>query len=123
MVKFFGSLIVTALIPVSAGFAQKLNPLRLEKIIPLPSVEGRIDHLSADISGSRLFVAALGNGTVEVVDLKEGKRIHSIAAMKEPQGITYHAPSHTLFVASGGDGTLRMFDAVTFQMTKTIPYG
>ena len=41
---------------------------------PLPGVEGRIDHLAADVAGQRVFVAALGNGTVEIVDLAQGKR-------------------------------------------------
>jgi hypothetical protein len=29
-------------------------------------VNGRIDHFAADLKGQRLFVAALGNQTVEV---------------------------------------------------------
>ena len=45
------------------------QPLKLERAIPLPSVQGRIDHLAADVDGKRIFIAALGNGTVEVVDL------------------------------------------------------
>jgi hypothetical protein len=44
-------------------------PLRLEKTILLPDVQGRIDHLSLDVKNQRLFVAALGNNTVEVVDV------------------------------------------------------
>src|SRR5947199_260143 len=103
--------------------ASNSAPLHLEKTIPLPGVEGRIDHLSANISGQRLFVAALGNGTVEVLDLKSGKRVHSITGFKEPQGIAYYAPSHTLLVASGGDGTAKIFDASTYQLTKAIQYG
>jgi chromate transporter len=45
-------------------------PLRLVQTIPLPGVQGRIDHLAVDVAGQRLFVAALGNNTVEVVDLR-----------------------------------------------------
>jgi len=44
-------------------------PLRLVQTIPL-SVDGRLDHLSADVKGMRLFVAALGNNSVEVIDLR-----------------------------------------------------
>ena len=46
--------------------------LTMTKAIPLPNVKGRIDHLAIDVPGQRLFVAALGNDTVEVVDLKTG---------------------------------------------------
>ena len=37
--------------------------------LSLPDVEGRIDHMAVDIKGKRLFVAALGNNSVEVIDL------------------------------------------------------
>ena len=37
--------------------------------VPLPGVEGRFDHFAVDLKGKRLFVAALGNDTVEVIDL------------------------------------------------------
>jgi len=61
------------------------GPLRPIQTVPLPGVEGRIDHLAVDLAGQRLFVAALGNTTVEVNDLKKGQRIHSVAGIKEPQ--------------------------------------
>ena len=48
--------------------AQNGPVLRLEKEIVLPKVEGRIDHLSVDLQGQRVFVSALGNDTVEVVE-------------------------------------------------------
>src|SRR6516162_8463090 len=58
--------------------------LRLEKEIPLTGVEGRIDHCSADAPGKRIFIAALENGTVEVVDLAKGERTAEIRVLKEP---------------------------------------
>src|SRR5258708_12730831 len=64
--------------------AQANAPLKLEQTIPLPDVQGRIDHLSLDVAGQRLFVSALGNDTVEVVDLKAGKRPHPTSWLKEP---------------------------------------
>src|SRR4030095_16801560 len=48
--------------------AQAMEPLvKLSKTIALPGVSGRIDHLDVDLPGQRLFVAALGNNTVEVI--------------------------------------------------------
>ena len=61
-------LIGTLLLGSGAARAQN-GPLRLVQTIPMPGVEGRIDHLAVDLKGQRLFVAALGNNTVEVVDL------------------------------------------------------
>jgi len=49
--------------------AQEKSPLKLIQRIALPNVKGRIDHMDVDVRGSRLFVAGLENGTLEVVDL------------------------------------------------------
>ena len=97
--------------------------LRLEREIPLPGVEGRIDHLSADIAGQRVFVAALGNGTLEIVDLAEGKRTAEIKGLKEPQGVAYAPASGAVYVASGGDGTVRSFDSHTLKPLHDVSLG
>src|SRR5438874_13654338 len=96
--------------------------LTLERTIPLPGVEGRIDHFSLDTAGRRLFVAALGNNTVEVVNLTEGKVDHSIPGLAEPQGIYFLADANRLFVANGGDGAVRVFDGKTFAAVATVKW-
>src|SRR6266404_3582247 len=63
------SLLRSALLVVCCGciiaaHAQE-KTLKLKQTIPLPGVEGRIDHFALDASGERLFVCALGNNTVE----------------------------------------------------------
>ena len=45
--------------------AQSTSALRQVAAITLPGVKGRIDHLAFDAKRRRLFVAALGNDTVE----------------------------------------------------------
>jgi hypothetical protein len=62
-------------------------PLALRTSIPLPNVKGRIDHFGVDVKGQRLFVAAVENHTLEVIDLKSGKAVHAIADLAEPQGV------------------------------------
>jgi YVTN family beta-propeller protein len=103
--------------------AQATAPLKLEKTIELPEVQGRIDHLSIDVNGQRLFVAALGNNTVEVIDLKAGKRTNTISGLQEPQGVLYVPSNDRLYVASGKDGTVKIFDGSSLQLTKTLAYG
>lgn len=98
-------------------------PLRFETSIALPDVRGRIDHLSIDTQGGRLFVAALGNNTVEVIDLKARRRIHTISGLHEPQGVLYVPSVNRLFVANGDDGTVRIFDGSSYAAFKTIPLG
>src|SRR3954454_3637688 len=95
--------------------AQSNEALRLEKTIPLPDVQGRIDHLSIDVKNQRLFMAALGNNTVEVIDLEQGKPIHSIPGLREPQGVLYLPDVNRLYVANGDDGTLRLFDGSSYE--------
>jgi DNA-binding beta-propeller fold protein YncE len=100
--------------------AQDGRLLHLERAIPLPGVEGRIDHLSVDVKGQRLFVAALGNHTIEVIDLAGGKATHSIKGLGEPQGLCYLASKNELFAADGADGTCRIYDAASFRLLNTV---
>src|ERR1700694_1201646 len=89
--------------------AQEKLPLKLIQTIPMPNVKGRMDHLGVDIKGKRLFAAALDNNTVEVIDLKAGKRVQSIPGQNKPQGIFYSTDFKRLFVANGNDGTCKIY--------------
>jgi DNA-binding beta-propeller fold protein YncE len=100
-------------------YAQEPKALTLKVRIALPGVEGRIDHLSADIAGQRLFVAALANHTVEVFDIKAGQRLKTIPNLAEPQGVLFDAASNHLFVACASDGTVKVFDGSSFQLLRT----
>jgi YVTN family beta-propeller protein len=103
--------------------AQTIEPLKLVQKIELPEVQGRIDHMSVDMKGQRLFVSALGNNTVEVIDLKAGKRTHTITGLEEPQGVLYVPANDRLFVANGKDGTVKIFDGTSLSLLKTLEYG
>lgn len=96
--------------------------LTLDRAIPLPGVEGRIDHFALDTTGRRLFVAALGNNSVEVIDLKTGQVVHSITGLAEPQGIFYLGELNRLYVANGGGGVLRVFHGGTFVLVATVKF-
>src|ERR1700674_1837160 len=87
----------------TVAWGQSAQPLRLETTIDLPEVQGRIDHLSADVKGQRLFVSALGKNTVEVIDLKAGKRLKTISGLREPQGVLYVPGGDRLYVANAKD--------------------
>src|SRR5438093_9819306 len=108
---------------VSPCYGQGNGALKLVQTIPIPGVEGRIDHLAVDIKGQRVFVAALGNNTVEVVDLAQGKRTRSITGLREPQGIIYLPDLDQIVVANGDDGTVRTFDAKSFMTTSSMMLG
>jgi DNA-binding beta-propeller fold protein YncE len=108
---------------VGMAWGQTAQPLRLEKTIELPDVQGRIDHMSVDVKGERLFVSALGNNTLEVVDLKAGKWAKTIGQLKEPQGVLYVPETNRLYVANGNDGSVRIFDGSSYAPLKTLDYG
>src|SRR5262249_7478443 len=103
--------------------AQTTPPLHLEKTVELPDVQGRIDHMSVDVKGQRLFVSALGNNTVEVIDIKAGKRIKTISGLAEPQGVLYVPTNDRIYVANAKDGSVRIFDGTSYALIKTIDYG
>jgi YVTN family beta-propeller protein len=103
-----------------AGNTKVQDLLKSGKAISLPGVKGRIDHFTLNEKKDILFVAALGNNSVEVIDLKTGKVIHSIKDLEEPQGVVYIPENNTLIVASGGDGTVKSFNADTYKLVNTI---
>jgi DNA-binding beta-propeller fold protein YncE len=118
VMKFATVLLLSSL--ACAAHAAEPATLKLTQTIPLPGVQGRFDHFAIDGKGRRLFVAALGNNTLEVIDLAAGKRIQSVAGMSKPTGILYLPESNRIFVANGDDGTLKILDGAEFKVTKTI---
>jgi len=123
MKKFRIGMLLLGVFPCCLTYGQGNAPLKLVQTIPIPGVEGRIDHLSVDIKGQKLFIAALGNNTVEIVDLAQGKRTHSITGLQEPQGIVYVPELDQIVVANGKDGTVRIFDAKSFAMISSLKLG
>ena len=110
--------------PASARMqSRELLPLQLEEQIPVPGVTGRLDHFTADFRRKRLFVSALGNNSVEVIDTFAGKVIHSIKGLAQPQGPLYVAAVDKLYVANAEDGKVRVYDGATYTLKKTIDFG
>ncbi len=99
---------------------QRFNLLTQVETIPLDGVKGRIDHFGLDAKGKRLFVAALGNDTVEVVDLAAGKVTKHIRNLSTPQGVGFAPESNRLAVANDQDGSCRLYDGTSLQQTATI---
>jgi len=88
-----------------AAAASAQAPFRLEKAVPLPGVAGRFDHFAADVAGRRVFVAALGNDTLEAFDAVSAARLGSVASFAEPQGVGWVPDLRRLYIANGKTGT------------------
>src|SRR5882762_9475409 len=124
MKKHMATLIfLSALFVSGAVLAQQSPALSAKNPIRLTKVEGRMDHLSIDVKGQRLFVTAFDNHTLEVIDLKTGRQVHTIPDLNEPQAPFYDPATNRLFVASGGDGTLKIFDGTTYRLLQNLPLG
>ena len=89
----------------------------------MPGVQGRIDHFSVDVPGQRVFIAALENGSVEILDTRQGERTAEIKELKEPQGVYCDSKSGRLYVATGGDGKLRIYDDKSLIVRETLEFG
>ena len=103
--------------------ARDISPLQLEEEIPVPNVAGRLDHFTADAKRKRLFVLALGNNTLEVIDVFSGRVIHTIHGLSEPQGPLYVPDFDKLYLANAGDGKVNVYDGATYTLRKSIELG
>jgi len=88
--------------------------------VALPGIEGRFDHFSVDLENRHLFLAALGNNTVEVLDLKTNTLAKSLKGFEEPQGIKYLPDVKRVVVANGGDGTTTLIDGQTLTPAMRV---
>jgi len=103
------------------ALGQEHPPLRLVAKIPVPHMTGTWDHLTADVKGKRVFIAAQDDHKVEVVDLKTLKHIRSIeGGFNRPQGLFYVPSMKKLVVTSGRNGTFKVLDGDSFEVVKTI---
>jgi DNA-binding beta-propeller fold protein YncE len=100
--------------------AQQAPPLTLARTIPLPGVKGRFDHLAIDAASNQLFLAATGNHSVEVIDLKTGKVRQSITGLGKPHGLAWVAATGSLYVADGALGELRVYKGTPLALAGTI---
>jgi YVTN family beta-propeller protein len=109
--------------PAAQATPPAAAPIRLVQTIPMPGVQGRMDHLGIDVKGKRLFAAALDDNqnTVEVIDLKVGKRVFSIPGQSKPQGVFYSPNYKKLFVANGKESSCKIFRGNNFKLIESIP--
>ncbi len=108
------------LFPQSAPVPDQPRPLVLTEAIATPGLVGRFDHFGFD-GKNRLFVAALGNNSVEVIDISARVRERSLTGIPRPQGVVYAPDAKKLFVASSA-GTLRIFDGTNYSLLKEIDF-
>ena len=110
----------TTTAPASAPPAvEAAPPLVLTATVPLEGVKGRFDHFAS--GKGKVFVSALGNNTVEVIDLFQGALAHTITGVPNPQGVTFSPDANKLFVASE-KGKVYIYDGDSYKLITTLDF-
>jgi hypothetical protein len=94
--------------------------LKLIGTVPLPGVTGRFDHFAIDAKGQRLFVAALGNNTLEVINVLDKKRLTTISGLRKSTGVAFLAEKNQIGVAAGEDGVFKVFSGTDYKLVATV---
>ncbi|HZW84588.1 MAG TPA: YncE family protein [Nitrososphaerales archaeon] len=92
-------------------------------MIPIPNLNGRIDHMAFDSQRQQLYVAALGNNSLDVVDLASGQLKRALVGFNEPQGVAYVSGSDRVYVSNGGSGVVNILDANSLSTVASISIG
>ena len=114
---------LAALGSIAHAGEREAPPIRAVQEIPLPGVQGRLDHFTIDAKRKRVIFSGLGNNSVQVVDAFAGRMIHQIDGLAEPQGTLYLAEWGKLFVADSADGHVTVYDGAKFGLIDTIDFG
>jgi DNA-binding beta-propeller fold protein YncE len=121
--RFSAGATALMLAAIAHGGEREAPPVREVQEIPLPGVQGRIDHFTIDAKRKRVIFSGLGNNSVQVVDVFAGRMIHQIDGLAEPQGTLYLAEWDKLFVANAADGHVNVYDGTKFALIDTIDFG
>jgi hypothetical protein len=105
---------------VAYASAQPTSPLSLQRTIALPAGTGKFDHFAVDLTANRLFIAATGNHSIEVLDLDAGKVDETLTGLGKPHGLAWLAESHTLYASDGTQGDLKIFAGSPLAQVKSI---
>jgi hypothetical protein len=110
---------------------QEARPLVLTEAIPLEGIKWRFDHFGT--SGRELFISALGNNTVEVIDVS-GRTLEHTIINRSTHAISRWALTpehnfpmaldevdHRLFVGTHEPARLAVYDTQSGHMIAALP--
>lgn len=75
--------------------------------------------MGIDVRGQRLFVPAEQHQTVEVIDLKAGKRMRTLSDVLWPSTIADNTQTNEIFVTDRSGGSIKVFNGETYELVKT----
>jgi DNA-binding beta-propeller fold protein YncE len=115
-------IIVASMVVTKASYARanEIVPLQLLRAVPLPGFSGDFDHFAVDEKGHRLFLAGEDHKTVEVFELKTGRRLKSIAGVGTPHSIFYLPETDRILVSDGEKGTLQILRGSDYSVVEHV---
>jgi DNA-binding beta-propeller fold protein YncE len=102
------------------GHTQVASSLTLQRTIALPAGTGKFDHFAIDLQANRLFIAATGNHSVEMLDLNTDKVTETITGLGKPHGLVWFPGRNRLYASDGAEGDLKIFAGSPLQQVKSI---
>src|ERR1700686_2282222 len=120
MKRYLAVIGISMMFLFSKAQAQNGAPLKLIQTIPLPGVEGYFDHLAVDVKGERLFIPGEHQRTLEVIDLRAGKVIHTISGFDGNPRKTVYVPQSNQIWVDMANGTCKAFSGESYEMLKNI---
>jgi hypothetical protein len=112
--------LILAVFSPCAVEAQSASPLTLQRTIELPAGTAKFDHFAIDLKTDRLYIAATGNHSVEVLDLGTGKVVESVSALGKPHGLFWNPSTNSIYAADGSQGDLKIFTGTPLRQSKAI---
>lgn len=86
------------------------------KAVAVPDLEGPIEHMAADVKGQRIFLAATGKNSIEILDAETLHHLDSITGLAQPQDLAFLPGNGNLLVTNAADGSLRTYDTKTLKL-------
>jgi YVTN family beta-propeller protein len=98
-------------------------PLALVRDVPLPGGTTRFDYASIDTKGRKLYIAHLGDSTLDVVDLDTLHVVTVVPRIAEVHGVALAADRGRVYATATGDNELVTIDSTTDHVIARAPTG
>jgi YVTN family beta-propeller protein len=118
-------MVAVALVFAASPVAARTPGLPLERVrdVRLPGRSTRFDYQSVDEPGRRLYVAHLGDSTLDVVDVDTLTVVASIPDIADVHGVLAAPEIGRVFASATGTNELVTLDATSEQVIARTPTG
>ncbi len=84
---------------------------------------GEVDHGHAvvPLPGNRLLVTSGRDGTVRLLDAKDGRELSRLTVGNNPDAAIYDPATQRAYVMVAKDGTVAVIDTTAFRLAGTVP--